>query len=339
MFDEILKFGSEIVDALRLYRQPVFVYIPPGAELRGGAWVVLDTLINPSKIEMYADPQSRGGVLEPEGTVDVKYRRRHIIKTMHRLDTKLRELDQELSGGKRSTSLLSDERKRSIHEAIYAREVELLPIYRNVATAFCDLHDTPGRLLAKGAIRKIVDWQDSRSFFYWRLQRRLVEERVRNKLIAADPTLSDDKITVLLKKWAADYKMESGMNGHTSNGVGSEIESLSDDSEGVPYEDDDRWVFHWLEVEEDPIQKRVDKVRTNRIASKVAQSCSESREGFLDGIEAALRNCKSSSERAALLSAIQEKTSLVASSRSTSTSSTLGILSRLGKLGWDRDRD
>lgn len=339
MFDEILKFGSEIVDALRLYKQPVFVYIPPGGELRGGAWVVLDTLINPSKIEMYADPQSRGGVLEPEGTVDVKYRRRQIIKTMHRLDSKLRELDQELSGGKKSASLLSDERKRSIHEAIYAREVELLPIYRNVATAFCDLHDTPGRLLAKNAIRRIVDWRDTRTFFYWRLQRRLAEERVKHKLVVADPSLSNNKITVLLKKWAADYRMESGMNGHSSGGTGNEIETFPNESDAVSYEDDDRWVFHWLEVEEDAIQKRIDKVRTSRIAAKVGQSCSESREGFLDGIESALRNCKSSSERTALISAIQEKLSLVTSTRSTSTSSTLGILSRLGKLGWDRDKD
>lgn len=47
MYDEILKFGSYIVDALRKYEQPVLVYIPPHAELRGGAWVVVDPTINP----------------------------------------------------------------------------------------------------------------------------------------------------------------------------------------------------------------------------------------------------------------------------------------------------
>lgn len=339
MYDEVLKFGSEIVDGLRLYGQPVFVYIPPGGELRGGAWVVLDTLINPSKIEMYADPTSRGGVLEPEGTVDVKYRRRDIIKTMHRLDEKLVELDKELSGGKRSGALLSDERKRAIHEAIYSREAELLPVYRNVATAFCDLHDTPGRLLAKGAIRSIIDWRHARSFFYWRLQRRLSEERVRNKLKAADASLCDSKITVLLKKWAADYKMESGMNGHTSGNTGTEMDSFAENGEAIPFDEDDRWVFHWLEVEEDVIQRRIDKIRTGRISCRVAQSCSESKEGFLDGIESALRNCKSNSDRTALISAIQEKINMVSISRSSSTSSTLGLLSRLGKLGWDREKD
>jgi len=37
MFGEVLKFGALIVDALREYRQPVMVYIPPEGELRGGA--------------------------------------------------------------------------------------------------------------------------------------------------------------------------------------------------------------------------------------------------------------------------------------------------------------
>ena len=35
-------------------QQPVFVYIPPGGELRGGAWVVVDPTINLEYMEMYA---------------------------------------------------------------------------------------------------------------------------------------------------------------------------------------------------------------------------------------------------------------------------------------------
>lgn len=34
LFEEILKYGSYIVDALRQYAQPVFIYIPPFGELR-----------------------------------------------------------------------------------------------------------------------------------------------------------------------------------------------------------------------------------------------------------------------------------------------------------------
>ena len=59
MFDQVLKFGSYIVDGLREYKQPIMVYIPPNGELRGGAWVVVDPTINQAKMEMYADEESR----------------------------------------------------------------------------------------------------------------------------------------------------------------------------------------------------------------------------------------------------------------------------------------
>ena len=59
MHDQVLKFGSYIVDALTEYNQPIMIYIPPYAELRGGAWVVVDPTINPTHMEMYADELSR----------------------------------------------------------------------------------------------------------------------------------------------------------------------------------------------------------------------------------------------------------------------------------------
>ncbi|CAK9092649.1 Acetyl-CoA carboxylase [Durusdinium trenchii] len=74
MYNEILKFGAMIVDALVEYKHPIFIYIPKHGELRGGAWVVIDPAINPEKMEMYADLEARGGILEPPGIVEVKYR-------------------------------------------------------------------------------------------------------------------------------------------------------------------------------------------------------------------------------------------------------------------------
>jgi biotin carboxylase/acetyl-CoA carboxylase carboxyltransferase component len=79
MFDEILKFGSMIVDALRAYKQPVYVYLPPGAELRGGAMVVISAGINP-QIRMWSDPNSRVGILEPAGAYEVKFKK-HLAKS------------------------------------------------------------------------------------------------------------------------------------------------------------------------------------------------------------------------------------------------------------------
>ena len=74
MHGEILKFGAMIVDALVACTRPVSVYIPPNGELRGGAWVVVDPTINEAAMEMYADEHSRGGILEPPGICEVKFR-------------------------------------------------------------------------------------------------------------------------------------------------------------------------------------------------------------------------------------------------------------------------
>merc|ERR1712038_1267329 len=128
MFDEVLKYGSLIVDAFVSYEQPVFVFIPPYAEVRGGAWVVLDASINASVMEMYAAAGSaRGGVLEANGAASVKYRTKDLIKTMHRLDKQLRSLDE----------LAKEEHNREmIEDAIKKREQVLLPVYEQISVQF-----------------------------------------------------------------------------------------------------------------------------------------------------------------------------------------------------------
>lgn len=345
MYDEVLKAGSDIVDALRSYKQPVFVYIPPGGELRGGAWVVLETLINPEQIEMYADSSARGGILEPEGTVDVKYRRRELLRTMHRLDPILQNLDKELSTCDALPGMTSEDEKRSIQDSIYIREVEVLPVYKNVATSFCDLHDTPGRLLAKGAIRKIVEWETARTFFYWRLQRRLSEERIRGMCKRANTKLSHDQITTLLRKWAdADRSLETetALEGPPTSQSASQINvdgsaPQADDAPSV-FDTDDRWVYQWFEVEEDAIVQRISKIRVSRIAEEVEELCQESAEGFLEGIENAIRACENEGGRAKLAAAIQtrvEQASTQGSSLSTGRSILPpSLLSRL-RVGLD----
>ena len=174
MFDEVLKFGSLIVDALVEYKQPVFVYIPPEAELRGGAWVVVDSTINPEMMEMFADPTARGGILEPAGICGVKYKEGALKGTALRLDKTLRQLKQHLAAGTKNKSM-SAESRRQFEADVKKRERKLLPVYRQVAEHFADLHDRPGRMLAKGVISATVPWARARGFFYWRLRRRTAE--------------------------------------------------------------------------------------------------------------------------------------------------------------------
>ncbi|XP_028313974.1 acetyl-CoA carboxylase isoform X2 [Gouania willdenowi] len=199
MYDQILKFGAYIVDALRGFRQPVLVYIPPHAELRGGSWVVIDPTINPLCMELYADRESRGGVLEAEGTVEIKFRRKDLLKTMKRLDSVYASLVEKLASLE-----LTDKQCKELEMKLKAREEFLLPIYHQVAVQFADLHDTPGRMQEKGVITDILEWKNVRTFFYWRLRRLLLEQVVKCEILQANKDLSDGHMQSMLRRWFAE---------------------------------------------------------------------------------------------------------------------------------------
>ncbi|KAL6466122.1 hypothetical protein MHYP_G00262550 [Metynnis hypsauchen] len=196
MYDQVLKFGAYIVDALREFRQPVLVYIPPHAELRGGSWVVIDPTINPQYMELYADRESRGGVLEAEGTVEIKFRKKDLLKTMRRIDPECTRLAEQLNSVE-----LSENERSELDAQLRAREEFLLPIYHQVAVQFADLHDTPGRMQEKGVITDVLDWKNARLFFYWRLRRLLLEEVAKGEIVQANKDLSNGHIQSMLRRW------------------------------------------------------------------------------------------------------------------------------------------
>jgi len=206
MAGEILKFGAMIVDALREYEHPVYIYLPPHGELRGGSWVVVDPTINVEKMEMYADPDSRGGILEPAGITEVKFRLPDQLKVMHRLDQQLKLLDSELE----MTELEEDQ--NDIKAQIKAREETLKPVYLQAATEFADLHDKTGRMKAKGVIRAAVPWEKSREFFYYRAKRRIAEDNIIDQLKAADSLLSTEQAKeVIMNLFSGDWDDDKGV--------------------------------------------------------------------------------------------------------------------------------
>lgn len=201
MYNEILKFGAMIVDALVEYKHPIFIYIPKHGELRGGAWVVIDPAINPEKMEMYADVDARGGILEPPGIVEVKYRAPQQVEAMHRIDEKLQSMDAKLGTSQ------GDE-KQNIEKEIKAREKQLMPLYTSVATTFADLHDRAGRMKAKGVIRDSISWKDSRRYFYWRVKRRVLQDYLISRLRKVDTKLTHKDSEALIQKWAAENNVD-----------------------------------------------------------------------------------------------------------------------------------
>lgn len=120
-----------------------------------------------------------GGVLEPEGTVEIKFRRKDLVKTMRRVDPVYMGLAERLGKryiifafvfvvflvlivssdlkhcGETSTSgtpELSPPDRKELETKLKEREEFLLSIYHQVAVQFADLHDTPGRMQEKGVI-------------------------------------------------------------------------------------------------------------------------------------------------------------------------------------------
>ncbi|OAP58236.1 hypothetical protein AYL99_07326 [Fonsecaea erecta] len=268
MYNEVLKYGSYIVDALVKYEQPVFVYIPPFGELRGGSWVVVDPTINPEQMEMYADIESRGGVLEPEGIVGIKYRKERQLETMARLDPTY--------AGLKAQSLaknLSAEQLNAIKAKMTEREQLLGPIYLQIALQFADLHDRAGRMQAKGTIRMPLEWKNARRFFYWRLRRRLSEEVLLKKLSTS------------LAAGTAPVTATNGMTQREQNLATLKNWSGLLDAE---FEKDDRKVAEWYESHRKEVYAKIDAVKTDAVSKRVAELLMGNKEGGLKGVREVL---------------------------------------------------
>jgi len=286
LFEGVLQAGSLIVDALRAYRQPAFVYLPPGAELRGGAWVVVDAQINADRIEMYADPAARGGVLEPEGLVEIKFRAPELLQAMGRLDPRVAALRRECAaaaaaaggGGPPSAAAAAAvEALGRARAALAEREAALLPSYRQVATAFADMHDTPVRMVAKGVLRGIVPWRRARAFLALRLKRRLAEDELAKHVAAADSGLSRSQARALLRSWC-----------ESSGGGAAELDAGA----SSPW-DDDRAFLTWASSPAGgaAVAAGLRQLRAAAAAAAVANAAdsAEGRDGLVAALEALLR--------------------------------------------------
>ncbi len=83
-----------------------------------------------------------------------------------------------------------------VGRSIKARETALMPLYLQIAHSFADLHDTPGRMLAKGCISRVIPWRHARRELYYRLRRRLVETSFSKRVVGSVPNLSLPQVGV-----------------------------------------------------------------------------------------------------------------------------------------------
>ncbi|KAF9581558.1 acetyl-coenzyme-A carboxylase, partial [Lunasporangiospora selenospora] len=247
--------------------QPVFVYVVPNGELRGGAWVVVDPTINEDMMEMYADKRARAGVLEPEGIVEIKFRKAQLLSTMERLDEKYRTLKAQYE----DASVAGAEREK-VKVKLTEREQELMPVYQQIALQFADLHDTAGRMKAKGTIRDSLDWPNARRYFYWRVRRRLVEEYFRRRMALADKKQTREEQTETLLSWFG------------RDTPSSDLKELSQ-----IWETEDQNVLWWFETHERKLDGLIQELSAANTASEILQMYTSDRAGVVEGFERILK--------------------------------------------------
>ena len=205
-------------------------------------------------MEMYADEDARGGVLEPEGIVNIKFRRDKQLETMARLDPAYAELKASLSD-----KSLSQEKQSDIKVKMSEREQLLLPVYSQISLQFADLHDRAGRMQAKNTIRRPLLWKNARRFFYWRLRRRLNEESLIKKMASAsakDPMARDTGLRNL-RAWTG----------------------IQD------FEQDDRAVATWYEENRKNVQTKIDGLKSEGVAFDIANLLNANRDGGMKGLK------------------------------------------------------
>lgn len=204
-------------------------------------------------MEMYADEDSRGGILEPDGIVGLKFRKDRQLETMTRLDPIYADLKRRSSEDSVSADELS-----SIKVKMAEREKALLPVYAQIAHQFADLHDRAGRMVAKGTIRLALQWPQARRFFYWRLRRRLNEDYVIHRMRAAQSAeqASNTQLLDHLRSW-------------------SNVEN---------FDRDDMSVALWYEENRKDIAARTEKLKKAGTAFDVASLLRKDREGGLEGV-------------------------------------------------------
>ena len=114
---------------------------------------------------------------------------------------------------------------------------------------FADLHDTPGRMQAKGVIRSQVPWAQSRSFFYWRLKRKLKEFEVVNA-IGGDTKLAFGQRKTLIAELQQWFSSVAG---------------------GDPscWETDDRAVVTWLDSHASELQSYISSAKVRSHVSAI----------------------------------------------------------------------
>ena len=252
-------------------------------------------------MEMYSDPTGRGGVLEPAGTAAIKFRAKELTQAAHRLDPVLKALDAKLLSA--AASGMSPAQVAETKASIRSREERLSSVYLQIGQGFADLHDTPGRMLSVGCINGVVPWRQARTYFYWRLRRRLAEGALVQRLISVAPQLGFSHASTLLRSWffqllaatgegrgvggrallPSSTRPQSGTEGASSSALGEYDDESAAAKEALLWKDDVR-VLRFLSDNRDVLEANVASLRKESIAEQVLSLGAEDAGAVVTGV-------------------------------------------------------
>jgi len=174
-----------------------------------------------------------------------------------------------------------------------------LGTYLQIATHFADLHDTPGRMLAKGVISSTVPWKRARSFFYWRLRRRLAEFALRKHVMTQVHNKTKEECGSLIKTWFVECQARATTTTSSQPAwkqyafSGNRPQTASSDGKTSSTEDlqsyetawkDDKAVLAWLNESSAVIDTKINELKTASITNQICELGKTLPSAAIDGL-------------------------------------------------------
>ena len=147
-------------------------------------------------------------------------------------------------------------------------EKSLVPIYEQAAVELADLHDRPERMLAKNVINGVISWESSRSFFYWRLMRKVKELQLIHTL-QEEAQQSFEDAACLVDSWFLEQY---------PHGTDSDFTS-------------------WCEQSHSSIVERISHLKHVRIRDQITSLAHQSPSAFMEALATAMRNLSPSEKQ------------------------------------------
>ncbi|EPR78857.1 acetyl CoA carboxylase, partial [Spraguea lophii 42_110] len=163
MLDGVLKYGSNIINELKIFKNKIYIYIPPNGQLRGGTYVIFDKNIN-KNIRLTVHNTAEVGVLEPSALCEIKVKNK-IKSKLEKIVNKYKECkhlntdDNYNNDNITYNNNLSTINNHNNHNDSYNINTTI----KTIAEDICKLQDNTFRLYKDNIIDEYVEVKELRN--------------------------------------------------------------------------------------------------------------------------------------------------------------------------------